>query len=140
MTPVHIVFHQARYELLGLVRNRQSLFFSIIMPILFLVIFVATFGNDTNIINGHPIKLSTYYVPSIAAMGIISATFVSLAISLTIQRESGILKRRRATPVSAWMIIIGRSTAAVCLALLIVAILVESVRPHTASAYQVQRC
>ncbi len=124
MTSTRLIAHETRYELLSLVRNRQSMFFSVIMPILFLVIFVATFGNNTETINGHEIKLSTFYVPSLAAMGIISATFVSLGISATIQRESGVLKRRRATPISAMMIIIGRCTAAVCLAILIVVLLV----------------
>jgi hypothetical protein len=37
------------------------------------------------------------YVPGIMTLGIIAASFVNLFISVTAQRETGVLKRRRAT-------------------------------------------
>ena len=37
--PFTLVLHQARYDLLGVLRNGQSRFFTLILPILFLVIF-----------------------------------------------------------------------------------------------------
>lgn len=41
-----LVLHQARYDLLGFIRNRQARFFTLVLPLLFLVIFVSVFGND----------------------------------------------------------------------------------------------
>ena len=35
-----LVLHQTRYELLGFLRNRQARFFTLVLPLLFLVIFV----------------------------------------------------------------------------------------------------
>ena len=68
-------------------------------------------------------KASAYYVPGIAALGVIAASFVNLVISITAQREDGILKRRRATPVPAWVLIAGRTLTAVGVSLVVVAVL-----------------
>src|SRR5919197_6412975 len=110
-----LVLHQARYDLLGVLRNRQARFFTLILPLLFLVIFVSVFGNDT--VGLTDVKASTYYVPGISALGIIAASFVNLVISITAQREAGVLKRRRATPVPAWVLIAGRTLTAVAVSL-----------------------
>ena len=50
-------------------------------------------------------------------LGIIAATFINLVMSITAQRESGVLKRRRATPVPASALIAGRALTAVVTAI-----------------------
>ena len=40
-------------------------------------------------------------MPGIVALGVIAACFGNLVASVTAQRERGVLKRRRATPVPA---------------------------------------
>src|SRR5208283_3372859 len=94
-----LVLHQARYELLSFLRNKQARFFTLLLPLAFLVILVGLFGNHT--VGSEHVKESTYYVPGLSAMAVISASFVNLVISITTQRESGVLKRRRAAPVPA---------------------------------------
>jgi ABC-2 type transport system permease protein len=118
--PVILVLHQARYDLLGILRNRQARFFTLILPILFLVIFVGVFGNHT-LKSGF--KASTYYVPGLSALGVIAASFVNLVISITAQRETGILKRRRTTPVPAGVLIAGRTLTAVTVSLVVLTVL-----------------
>jgi ABC-2 type transport system permease protein len=117
-----LVLHQARYDLLGFLRNRQARFFTIVLPLLFLVIFVSVFGNHT--VRATGVKASTYYVPGISALGLIAASFVNLVISITAQREAGILKRRRATPVPAWVLIAGRTLTAMSVSLAVMTVLV----------------
>ena len=119
-----LVVHEVRYDLLSFLRNRQSRFFTLALPVLFLLIFCSVFGNGTVRVPGGRIKESTYYVPGLVALGIISASFVNLVISLTAQRESGILKRRRSTPVPAWVLITGRALTAVCTAFAIAILLI----------------
>jgi ABC-2 type transport system permease protein len=116
-----LVLHQARFDLLAFVRNRQSRFFTLILPVLFLVIFVSVFGNHT--IKSTQVKASTYYVPGLAALGLIAASFVNLVISVTAQREAGVLKRRRATPVPAWVLIAGRALTAIAVGLAVMTVL-----------------
>jgi len=110
-----MILHQFRYDLLAFLRNRQARFFTLVLPILFLVIFVSVFGNDK--IGPENVKASTYYVPGICALAIIAASFVNLVISVTAQRESGVLKRRRAAPVPASVLIAARALTAIVIAL-----------------------
>ena len=72
---------------------------------------------------GGRISTSVYYVPGIITLGIIAASFVNLVVSVTAQRERGVLKRRRATPVPASAIIAGRALTAVVIAVVMAAIL-----------------
>ncbi|HEY3945292.1 MAG TPA: ABC transporter permease [Solirubrobacteraceae bacterium] len=119
-----LVAHQLRYDLLLILRDPQSRFFTIALPLIFLVIFTSLFGHDTTHVNGHKIKFSTYYVPGICTLGIIATSFVNLVITITAQRESGVLKRRRSTPVPAWVLIASRMLASAILALVLVAVIV----------------
>jgi ABC-2 type transport system permease protein len=113
-----LVGHQFSFDLRSFRRNRQARFFTVILPVLFLVIFVGVFGNGTvRLPSGARVKTSTYYVPGLTAMGIISASYANLVVSIVTQRESGILKRRRAAPIPAWVLILGRSLVAVVTAI-----------------------
>src|SRR5215472_1562137 len=101
--------HLFRYDLRAFLRNRQSQFFTLALPVLFLAIFASVFGGSghTTQVVGGQISTSVYYVPGIIALGIIAACFGNLVASVTAQRERGVLKRRRATPVPATAIIAG---------------------------------
>lgn len=118
-----LALHQFRYDLRAFLRNRQSRFFTLVLPVLFLVIFASLFHHQTVKVAGGRINTSVYYVPGIITLGIIAAAFVNLVISVTAQRETGALKRRRATPVPAASIIAGRALTSVVVALGVTALL-----------------
>ena len=117
MTGARLVRHQLRFDLLVTWRNPQSRFFTLALPVIFLVLLTSMFGHQTTHIAGHAIKDASYYVPGICTLAIVAACFVNLVITLTAQRESGVLKRRRSTPVPAWALIASRVLAAAILAL-----------------------
>jgi ABC-2 type transport system permease protein len=119
-----LVVHQLRYDLLVTWRNPQSRFFSLALPVIFLVLLTSLFGNGSHVVHGHRIKNSTYYVPGISTMGVVAVSFVNLVVSITAARESGILKRRRSTPVPAWVLIVSRALTSVVLAVVLVVIVV----------------
>jgi len=104
-----LVVSQARYDGLVFLRNRQGRFFTLALPVLFLILLCSIFGNGTVRVPGGTIKESTYYVPGLVALGVIQASFMNLVVSVTAQRESGVLKRRRSTPVPAWVLIASRA-------------------------------
>jgi ABC-2 type transport system permease protein len=112
---IRTALHLSGYELRAFARNRQFQFFTLAMPVLFLVIFASVFGGGghTTRVAGGPISTSAYYVPGIIALGIIAACFGNLVASVTAQRERGVLKRRRATPVPAAAVIAGRVVTSV---------------------------
>ena len=124
MTPsAALVGHQLRYDLLAFFRNGQARFFTLALPVTFLLIFATVFSDKTVPVPGGVIHTSVYYVPAIIALGIIQAAVSNLAISVTTQRESGILKRRRATPVSAGALITSRALTAVAVSLVMTVVL-----------------
>ncbi|MGI9595939.1 MAG: ABC transporter permease [Acidimicrobiales bacterium] len=102
------VRHQAGFDLLIFRRNPAATFFTVIMPLILLVIFTSIFGNET-LDNGA--KIATLYVPGILALAIVSATAVNLAITMTARRERGVLKRLRGTPMPPWVFIAAQAIA-----------------------------
>jgi ABC-2 type transport system permease protein len=69
------------------------------------------------------VKTTTYYVPAIITLSVISATMQSLAMSLVIAREDGRLKRSRGTPMPPWVFIAGRVGNSIVVALIMLALL-----------------
>jgi ABC-2 type transport system permease protein len=98
--------HEFRFDQKVFWRNPTAVFFTVFLPLMFLVVFNLLFGNDE--IEELGVNTSTYYVPAIIALAVISATTQSLAINLTVQREAGMLKRVRGTPLPAQVFVAGR--------------------------------
>jgi ABC-2 type transport system permease protein len=103
---MNLVLHEFRFDQKVFWRNPASVFFTVMLPLIFLFIFATIFGNDT--IEERGVKTTTYYVPAIIALAVISATTVSLAINLTEDRERGLLKRVRGTPLPPAVFVAGR--------------------------------
>jgi ABC-2 type transport system permease protein len=108
MSALALVAHQFRYDQKAFWRNPASVFFTVMFPVVLLLIFALVFGDETIDINGRQIETTTYYVPAIVTLAVISATMQTLAMSLVIAREDGRLKRGRGTPMPAWVFIGGR--------------------------------
>ena len=117
-----VVLHQYRYDQRQFWREPASVFFTVVLPLIFFTLFASIFGSDTTTVGGQEIDTSTYYVPAILALALINATFVNLTIWLTIARERGQLKRVRATPVPAWVVIVGRTLTAVAVSFVMVVV------------------
>jgi ABC-2 type transport system permease protein len=108
---VRLTLRQAGYGLLVLSRSARVLVFTVIFPIVLLVMFGSIFnkngGGTTTLHDGQKIALEAYFTGGILAYAIAMNAFTSLAISLTTQRENGLLKRFRGTPVPAWTFLAG---------------------------------
>ena len=48
---IRMALHQSSYDLRAFLRNRQSQFFTLALPILFLVIFASVFGGRARVKN-----------------------------------------------------------------------------------------
>jgi ABC-2 type transport system permease protein len=117
-----LVGHQFRYDQKAFWRNPASVFFTVMFPVVLLLIFATVFGDQTVDVRGG-IKTTTYYVPAIITLSVISATMQSLAMSLVIAREDGRLKRGRGTPMPAWVFIAGRIGNSIVVALMMLALI-----------------
>jgi len=107
MSGVALAMHQFRFDQKTFWRNPASVFFTVMFPVMFLVIFDLVFGGSDQI-HSLGVNVSTYYVPAIITLAVVSATFQNLAMSVTIDREFGILKRGRGTPLPDWVFFAGR--------------------------------
>ena len=124
MSAASLVAHQARYDLRAFRRNTRARIFTLAVPVVLLLILVSLFRGGTVKAGGVIVDIAAYYVPHIAAMAIVGAGLINLLITIVAKRESGSLKRHRATPVPAWVLIAGDATTSVVSAVVIVAVLV----------------
>ena len=120
MKSLRIVVSELWYQQLAYWRNPVSAFFTFFMPVMFLVIFASLYGNAHY--NNSSLRLDQYFIPGIMTFGVISACYTNLAITLSTQREQGILKRFRGTPLPPWAYMVVTVLNSVLRALLLVGI------------------
>ena len=97
-----LLAHQVRYEQLSFWRNPQSAVFTFIFPVVFVTIIGALFGGVSRSPYFGGLSALQYYVPTIAALSVLGSCYGQLAVALAMRRQTGILKRARATPLPAW--------------------------------------
>lgn len=124
MRTFRLLWSLLRYESLNFVRNPIAGFFTVAMPLIFLFLLCFRFGNQQYEIQGQQVHLSTFYVPALAALAVIGACYTNLAMTISITRDAGLLKRYRGTPMPMWAFLAGKLTHAVLLGLMLVAILI----------------
>jgi ABC-2 type transport system permease protein len=121
---IGLTLFQLRFVNKAFWRNPASAFFTFAFPLMFLVIFTALLGDGHVRLGGHEVRQSTYYVAAMGAFAVISACYTNIAIGLTFQRDSGVLKRTRGTPLPAMAFFAARVIHAMLMAFLLVAITV----------------
>ncbi|TDD66024.1 ABC transporter permease [Jiangella aurantiaca] len=142
-TPPRIAVSRAVLELKSYFRERDSVIFSFLFPIIMLGLFSVVFGGGEDTFSDAPgggIDFARYFLPGMLASGIMLVSFQTLAISLAIEREDGTLKRLRGTPMPpvayflgkvGMILVVGLSQIALLLA---VAALAFGVEPPTEPA------
>jgi ABC-2 type transport system permease protein len=123
-----LVRDQIRYEQKSYWRNPGAAFFTFAFPLVFFFILVSLAGHQTDkgdlgtyVSHGKTVavKLVQYYTPSILGYAVMSACFLSIALILVRQREAGILKRMRGTPLPSWVYVSGVIGSAMIVATLL---------------------
>ena len=119
-----LVWGQIRYQNKIFWRTPISAFFTLVFPLMFLIVFGLIFGSED--IEGTGLTVAQFYAPALAVFGAVSATYTNLAISTAIARDEGILKRVRGTPLPPWGYIAGRVGSAVYMAAISVLIMLAA--------------
>ena len=91
---MRLFWHQLRAEQRLFWRSRELAFFTFLLPILFFLLLGSAYGDDE--IDG--VSGYHYLLAGMIGYGAAATTFAGLALLLVIRRESGVLKRLRATP------------------------------------------
>jgi ABC-2 type transport system permease protein len=97
--------HEFRTEQLLFWRNREAAFFTFLLPVIFFLIFGSVYGKD--FIKREHVKASYFLEAGMIGYGVAATCFAGLGISLVVRRESGVLKRIRATPLPPATYILG---------------------------------
>jgi ABC-2 type transport system permease protein len=121
MNAATLTLSQMRYVNKAYWRSPASAFFALAYPLMFLVIFTSIFRNSSVQFGARSVNEATYYVPAMAALAVITVCFNNIAVAITFQRDSGVLKRTNGTPLPSASFFGARILHAVLLSVMLVA-------------------
>jgi ABC-2 type transport system permease protein len=109
-------------ELKEFFRQRESVVFTLLLPVLLLVVFGAVLDFDL----GEGVTFTQYFMAGIIAAGILGASLQNMAISIATERSDGTLKHLVGTPMPRSAYFVGKvvQVLAVTLASIVVLLLV----------------
>src|SRR6266487_3497956 len=108
--------HELRSQMRLYGRSRELAFFTFALPLIMFFLLGSVYGNDRIKAEGN-VRAADYLLAGMLGYGAIATGFAGLSIMLVIRRESGILKRVRATPLPAWAFVVALLCTALGLAL-----------------------
>lgn len=123
MNPLALAGRRGRLEILQFLRSRESVVFTLAFPVLLLVIFSSIFGDRQLT---PEVTFTRYFVAGMIAAGLMTVGFQALAINIPIERERGVLKRLRGTPMPPWAYFAGKVVLVAAIALAETALLVAA--------------
>jgi len=112
-----LLARQTSYQMLTIWRIPVAFFFTLVLPLIMLVLFNALFGDDIIVTDEGSWKASQFYTGGLAAFTAVSATYTNLANMVPIRRDEGVLKRWRGTPLPTSLYMAGFVASAVVIAL-----------------------
>ena len=113
---------RASVELKEFFRQRESVVFTLMLPVLLLVVFGAVLNFDL----GSGVSFTQYFMAGIIAAGILGASLQNMAISIATERSDGTLKHLAGTPMPRSAFFVGKvvQVLAVTVAIIVVLLLV----------------
>ena len=103
-TALSIGIARGGLEIKQFMRQRESVVFTMLFPLILLAIFGSVFSNSI----AEGVTFSQYFVAGMIASGILYTSFQNLAISIPMEREDGTLKRLQGTPMPRSAFFIGK--------------------------------
>lgn len=113
---------RATVELKEFFRQRESVVFTLLLPVLLLVVFGAVLDFDL----GNGVSFTQYFMAGIIAAGILGASLQNMAISIATERSDGTLKHLAGTPMPRSAFFVGKvvQVLAVTVAIIVVLLLI----------------
>jgi ABC-2 type transport system permease protein len=106
-------------ELKEFFRQREAVVFTLLFPVLLLVVFGAVLNYDL----GHGVTFTQYFTAGVIAAGILGAGLQNMAISIATERSDGTLKGLAGTPMPKSAYFVGKVVQVLVLTVLIEALL-----------------
>jgi ABC-2 type transport system permease protein len=118
---ISLLINQVRYQNRIFFRSPAAAFFTLIFPLFIFVVFSLVFGNEY--IDELGVNLSQYFGPAMAVFAAVSASYTNIAVTTAYQRDEGILKRVRGTPLPAGIYLGGKIISALIIAIISVTVM-----------------
>ena len=110
---------RASVELKEFFRQRESVVFTLLFPVILLVVFGAVLDYDI----GGGVTFTQYFMAGIIAAGILGASLQNMAISIATERSDGTLKSLAGTPMPKSAYFVGKVVQVLAVTAAIIAIL-----------------
>ena len=110
---------RASVELKEFFRQRESVVFTLLFPVILLVVFGAVLDYDI----GNGVTFTQYFMAGVIAAGILGASLQNMAISIATERSDGTLKGLAGTPMPKSAYFVGKIVQVLVVTLAIVVIL-----------------
>jgi ABC-2 type transport system permease protein len=110
---------RAVVELKEFFRQRAAVVFTLLLPVLLLVVFGAVLNFDL----GNGVSFLQYFMAGIVAAGVLGASLQNMAISIATERSDGTLKTLAGTPMPKSAYFVGKVVQVLAVTVLIIAIL-----------------
>jgi ABC-2 type transport system permease protein len=106
-------------------RTPQAIFFTIGFPLVLLTLFSALLQGPDGVVTvaGGKVAFAQFFTPSIAAFATLTSCFTAITVGLAMERDAGILKRVRSTPLPTPVFIAARVVDKLVLALVATVVL-----------------
>ena len=114
---------QVRYQLLLLARSPLGFFITLVVPVLLFVCLNLVTPDTVAAVPGGQ-RYVQFLTPAIATFCLLNACYVNTITGIVLDREAGILKWLRGTPLPAWTYLAGRFGAALVTALAAMTVIV----------------
>ena len=118
-----LLWRQFRAQNKLFLRNPFSAFFSLAFPVMFLLLFGSLNGGG-RIAELNNIRYIQFLAPGMLAFAVISTCYTGLVTGVAINRDEGLLKRVRGTPLPPWVYITARIASAVFFSLVSAVVMV----------------
>lgn len=118
MNMLRLIGRQLRYENLAFWRNPASAFFTFAFPLIFMVLFNLIFSSQA----GGGVSAAAFFTPAIVAFSVVNACYTTLAMTVSIVRDEGILKHIHGTPLPTIAYLAARIVHSALIALLLTVI------------------
>ena len=121
-TAISIGIERGKLEIKQFMRQRESVVFTMLFPLILLAIFGSVFSESI----AEGVTFSQYFVAGMIASGLVNTGFQQLAIMIPMERDFGTLKRLRGTPMPASSYFIGKAILVTLSMLIQVALLLAA--------------
>lgn len=109
-----LLTQQTGYQTKIFLRTPVAAFFTLIFPVMLLLLFGAIFGSEE--IPELGVTVAQYFAPALAVFAAANATYSNLGVGLAYQRDEGILKRIRGGPLAPSIFFGGKVVASTLIA------------------------